>query len=305
MRMSRSANLLTSTCILATCVVLGACRFPGQGGGKAPTGQIVATVDGKEITLLELRAELGSAHFTDPKQQKAAEQAALQRIVVRKILAKAARDQGLDKSPTFALQHQRTEDALLDQTLEENFASQVPAPTREEAQSFVSSHPDMFAERKVFLVDQIRMAPSVDQNLVKQMQPLNTLDAIAALLTANHVDFKRGSDTLDALSVTPQMVEAVMKLPPGEVFIYPTNGMVVADQIRETHVTPFLGDPAVNYAMQFLRIQRTREAVGRQMSAILTKAAGKVRYNDAYKPPKPTPVAPPAASAAPKAPAGK
>ena len=42
------------------------------------------------------------------------------------------------------------------------------------------------------------------------------------------------------------------------------------------------------------------------MSAILTKAAGKIRYNDAYKPPKPpaAPAAPPAASAAPKAPAG-
>src|SRR5688500_6823890 len=74
--------------------------------GKEPSGQVVATVDGQEVTIRELRAELGNLSFATPAERKAGEQAALQAIVNRKLLAKASEDQKLDKSPEFALQKQ-------------------------------------------------------------------------------------------------------------------------------------------------------------------------------------------------------
>jgi EpsD family peptidyl-prolyl cis-trans isomerase len=292
------AALLSGASIVLAGTALGACHFPGSGGGKAPTGQVVATVNGKEVTLLELRAELGNTHFTDPKQQKAAEQAALQRIIVRKLLAQAAHDQGIDKKPDFALLQQRADEALLAQSLEQNLVSQVPAPTKEEAQSFVSGHPDLFSERKIFVVDQIRMGRPNNPDLMKQIQPLNSLEAIAAVLNSNHVDFKRGEDNLDVIGMDPRMVEALIKLPPGEVFVFPRGGMVLINQIKETHISPVNGDAATNYAMQLLRAQRTQETVGRQLGAILSKSAGKVRYNAAYQPPKPAAAAAPAATPA-------
>ena len=54
------------------------------GGGK-PTGQVVATVDGEEITSLQLRAELGNFSSRDPNIMKAAQQQALQRIILRRL----------------------------------------------------------------------------------------------------------------------------------------------------------------------------------------------------------------------------
>ena len=282
---------LTALC----CLAIGACRFPGlPGSAKAPSGQVVATVGDKEITLRELEVELNGVNTPDAKTRKAAEQQALQLVVARTILAQEARKEQLDKTPDFALQQQRTIDALLVQSLQAKLAATVPAPSDEEAQRFIADHPDIFAQRKVFVVDTIRMAPPKDPNLINGLKPLKTLPQVEDYLTSNHVDHGRTSGNIDAVGIDPALVDKIAKLPPNEVFLYPANGVLLVNQIRETHVVPFEGDQATKYALAVLKRQRTQEAVARQLRQLVQDAGKTVRYNDAYKP------AAPAGAAAPK-----
>jgi EpsD family peptidyl-prolyl cis-trans isomerase len=134
--------------------MLSGCHFKKV---KAPTGQVVATVGNREITVRELHAEVSAVPAAVASNEKLKEQQALRAIIERTILAAAAKDQGLDKDPQFLLLEQRQSDALLAQRLEAKIAANVPAPTREEAEQFELGNPNMFAERKVFHIDQIRM----------------------------------------------------------------------------------------------------------------------------------------------------
>ncbi len=294
----------------AVCVALGGCHFPGLGGGpKAPTGQVVATVDGREITLRELNAEMGTASYPDPKTRKAAEQVALRNIVARTVLANAARAQGLDKTPDFALQKQRAIDTVLAQALQQKLIASVPQPTKEEAQSFVSSHPDTFLERKVFVVDQIRM-PRVPVEVLKTLEPLKTMEEIEAVLSKDNIPHQRGDATLDAVGADPRLVEFVIKLPPNEVFVLPSNEGLLVNRIKETKVIPFTGDPATEYATKWLTRQRTQDSVSRSFNQLLTASASKIQFNKDYAPPKPVkaatpPGAAPAATATPAQAAGQ
>ncbi|HEX4182360.1 MAG TPA: hypothetical protein VHY34_03800 [Caulobacteraceae bacterium] len=282
-----------------SCLGMAACHFPGlPGGNKPPTGQVVATVDGKEITRLELEAELAGVSTPDPKIRKAAEQQALQMIIARTILADEARKQQLDKTPDFALQQQRATDTLLAQALQNKSAAAVPAPTDDEAQRFITDHPDIFAQRKIFVVDTIRMARPTDPDLIKGLEPLKTLPDVEAYLTAHNIEHGRTSGNIDAVGADPRLIDQIVKLPPNEVFLYPgQNGVLLVNQIRDVHIVPFQGDDATKYAMALLKKQRTQEAVGKQMRQIVQADAKQVQYNEAYKP------APQAATAAPK-PAG-
>ena len=289
--------------VALTCVGAAACHMPGFGSKSAtPAGQVAATVDGQEVTIRELRSELVGVNVTSPAQKHQAEQLALQRIIERKILAKAALAQGVDKTPDFALAKDRAVDTLLAQGLEAKIANAVPPPTREEAQSYVSSHPDTFTERKIFLVDQIRMARPTDPAIVAALKPLNTIDEIAAMLTRDQIRFQRGTSGLDALGADPRMIEAILKLPPNEVFVVPSGNMLLINQVKETRTSPFTGEPAIGYAESILRRQHSQEAVSRQLGPIVKKAVATGRYNKAYQP---TPAAPAAApSGAPPAKAG-
>jgi EpsD family peptidyl-prolyl cis-trans isomerase len=288
----------------AACVALAGCKFPGMGGEhKTPTGQVVAVVEGHEVTLRELNAEMGSAAYPDPKARKAAEQVALRNIVARIVLADAARQQGLDKTPDFALQKDRAIDTVLAQQLEQKLITTVPQPTKEDAQNYIAAHPDIFLERKVFVVDQIRM-PRVPMDILKSLEPLKTIEEIEAVLAKDNIPHQRGDATLDAVGANPQLIDFILKLPPNEVFVLPGNEGLLVNRIKDTKVVPFTGDPAVQFATKWLTRTRTQDAVGRAFNQYLKAAQPKIQFNKDYAPAKPAPTgaaagaAPPAAAAA-------
>jgi EpsD family peptidyl-prolyl cis-trans isomerase len=293
-REEKSMNLreVTVATTLA-CLGLAACHFPGL-GGDAPTGEIAARVEGKDITVSDLRAEIAGAKLTDPRQIQQAEQQALQQIIVRTVLAKAAQDEGIDKTSDFAVAKKRAIDNLLAQSLEAKLAASVPAPTRQEADGFMSSHPDIFADRKVFDVDQIRMAPPSDPRVFQEIRPLKNLDDIIAVLNHEQIKFNRSDARLDAVGADPQLIEEILKLPPHALFILPSNGLLTINQLKDTAIQPFTGDAAETYAISVLRRQHTREVVQRAVGELIARQAKAVRYNKAFQPASPSPGAQPA-----------
>lgn len=298
------------------CIAMSGCGMIG-GGSKAPEGQVVATVNGEEITITELNRELGGASPADPQQRKEMEQAALQNIITRKLLTQSAKEQKLDKTPAYAQQKLQAEEGLMVSALQRKVASTVVNPTRADAEKFVSDHPNMFAQRRVMVVDQVVFG-KFDPKLMEEFKPLNTLEQIEAVLTRENIDYQRTTTVLDTLNAPEGLTETLMKLPAGEVFIFPRGNAVFVNQIRENRVMPFVGDRAITYAQAGLKQQRTQEALAKQVETIRKGADEKITYNDKYKPEKPKPGAAlagkaaaatpapavPAAPAAPAAPAG-
>ena len=280
-----SANI-RRLALVSACLALGACKFPGLGGhAKAPTGQVVATVDGEEITFRELQMEMGSLNVKDPKQRKALEQAALQAIVNRKVMAKAAEKDGLDKTPDYAMQKKKADDLLLAQTMQAKFASSVPPPTSDQAKQFVATHPEMFQDRKIFDLDQVQIQGPVSQDKLDGLKPIKTMEALETYLTSNNLVFRRGSAELDSLVLDPRLTQAITQLPADDMFVIPAQNVVTVNHIVRTRTQPVGGDEAVKLATTILTNQQRQVAVNRQMGLIIGAAASKISYNPAYQPP--------------------
>lgn len=290
---------LTHGAALLACIAMSGCGMFG-GGDKAPKGQVVATVNGQEITITELNRELGGASPANPEQRKALEQAALQSIITRTLAAQAAKEQKLDKTPQFAQQELQARDAMLVGALQRKIAATVPNPTRSDAEKFISEHPNMFAQRRVMVVDQI-ITGRFDDKLMKEFQPLNTLEEVQAVLDRENVEYQRTTTVLDTLNAPEGLSQTLLKLPPGEVFVFPRGNAVFINQIRDSRTVPFTGDRAVNFATAGLKQTRVQEALARQLETLRKAAEGKITYNDKYKPEPAKPGAKPAAPAAPGA----
>lgn len=271
------------------CLALSAC---GGDKGAQPKGQVVATVGGDEITRTQLRAELGqnaAAAGGNADARRQLEQAMLQQIVTRKVLADAARKDGVDKTPEFAMLRDRAEETVLVQAYQEKLVKSVPAIGREDVAKFMNDNPDIFGQRKVFVVDQIRMVRPADPTLLERFRPLTTMEQVLGLLQAEKIPYQRGSDTLDAVGTDPNVVRQIVKLPPNEVFVIPLPGGVLINQIRETRVQPFTGEPAERYARQVLANQRQQEVVAKQFNAVLADGKKNVNYGKGFEPKQPAP----------------
>jgi EpsD family peptidyl-prolyl cis-trans isomerase len=275
------------------CLVLAACGSKN----KTPTGQVVANVDGKEVTAIDLRSELGNFSTTDAKVRKAAEMQALDGIISRKLLSQAAEKAGVDKSPGFAQQVERTKEVLLVQTWETQIAKAVPEPSSVEATKFITDHPAMYAGRKLYDVDQIRFPRPSDPEVIKALAPLKSLEEVSALLKSHNIPVRASQDQMDPLNVDPRLFDQIVKLPPGEVFLMPGGNAVIANRIRESRDAPLTGDVAMKHATAYLKAQHTREALQRQFGSILEAGRTKVKFAKAYEPPN---AAPPPKPAAPK-----
>lgn len=273
---------------VALIALLGGCDMvKNLAHGGAPKGQVVATVNGQEVTLNELQTEIGSNVPNNPAAAKAVEQAALQRIIARDLLAQAAHDQKLDQSPEFAVSLLRAKKELQASLLEKKMASEVPPPQRDEAERFVADNPSMFAQRQLIVLDQIQARPTNDPALIKQLEQLKDMGAADQLLTSKSIPHQRGTNVVDTLRVDPKLVASLQSAAASSDFlIVNLPNMMTINLVKESHPSPVTGDTATQLAMQLLSNRRSQEAVQKQAQAIVTAGLSKVKYNDAYKPAK-------------------
>lgn len=290
---------LTLVAVLALGLATGGCEQVKKlvGGGK-PSGQVVATVNGNEITSIQLRQEMGNFSSKDPAVMKAAQQQALQQIILRRVIVNTAQEQKLDKSAEYDMQLRRGEENLLVQSYQRKVGMAVAVPSRQEAENYISANQGKFTGRRILVVDQVIVGPN---NISpERLKALNTLGEVKALYDAEGIAYQTNVATLDTLSIDPRMIDAVDKLPEGEVFVIPQRGSVLFNRVISTHAVPFRGDPAIAYAVNQLRNQRGQEAVVRQVELLRKGAESSIVYNDAFKPP--TPKKAPAAKAGTAAP---
>jgi peptidyl-prolyl cis-trans isomerase C len=295
----KSKALLIGLAVSTSLTLSGCDKIKGLMGGK-PSGQVVATVDGQEITALELRQEMNGFTSRDPKVTKAAQQQALQQIILRRLVVQKAKEEKLDKSPDYTLQVRRGEEGLLTQLYERKLAAALAPPTQRDAENYVVAHPDQFANRKIITLDQLIAAPNNKLDPQK-LASLKTLEEVKAFFDANAVPYQESSGEIDSLTANPQLIAQISRLPSGEVFVVPQRGAFVFNRIASMRTAPFKSDLATNYAMNLLRQQRGGDAVRKDVMALRKAAEPKIVYADGYKPDAPAkaPAAAPAAAAAP------
>lgn len=274
---------------LAATLLLAGCGGDAESGGDEPLqkGQTVATVNGKDITIHELNAELMGVALPPGDRRKQVEQGALQGLISRTILADIARERGIDKSPAYLMQRRRANEALLVQMLQGDIASKITPPTRDEATRFMQENPNLFANRKIYSLDQIQFQAPEDLNSLREFQPLTSMEQVEQKMIEDRVEYRRAPAKLDSVGMEPNFVRQIEQLPPGEVFIVPNSGIIFVNRITGEEVVPFTGEPAMNYAMNLIQRQRVAEATQRELKAKIEAARAGVKYQSGFGPAQP------------------
>lgn len=270
--MKRSAAIAVT---LATLLVAGC--------GKEATGQVAAVVNGEEITLQEINAEIGSASVPDGVDKKVVQQAALQRIIERRLLAQAAREDGIDKTPDYLLRERQLRDALLVQLMGQRAERTLKVPDQQEIDKFIADNPLMFAERKVLTIDRIQfpLPQSVDQ--LKALENDHSIDAVAARLQQMGIEFRRDKPLIDAASLGQKRMSQIRALPPGEPFVIPENGVVTVGVITAERAEPISPEQARPLAVQALRKQKLTETVQQRLKQ--SRETAEIEYQEGFAPP--------------------
>jgi len=272
-----SKRLAFST-VCAMAALLAACHK------GVPEGQVAATVDGEEVTLQELNTEIQASNLPQGVDKQVAQREALQRIIDRKLILKAARDKKIDKSPEFQSVKQRTDELLLAQAYVKQQQAAVPVPNDSDISKFMSEHSNAFGNREMLQLDQIQFRPAGPGDIKKlsQIEKDHNLDAVATHLTALGIKFKRGKAGLDTAQLPTEVINRI-NAQPGEPFVIPLNGIITINAVIGHQAAP--GDPAEmrQQAVGLWRNQQFGKLVSDKVKEL--RSSAKITYQTGFAPP--------------------
>jgi len=296
MAISKSALVLG----VALAAIVGGCNKKDD----LPKGQVVATVDGTDITTTELNSEIALAQAPPEVPRKTIEQASLARIVERRMLADVAIKRGLDKNPAYLMEKRRLDDGLLVQALQTSVAAKVPEVTTAATEKYIDAHPMQFADRKIYSIDQIQfLRPNNIASI--GLQDAKTMADVERVLNAANIEFRRAPASVDTMTAAPQLSKAILEIltrDPNEVFMFADQPrgapapIVYINHVTDTNSQPFVGAKAVAVAQPILQREAVQKALTEELKKIKAEEKSKIVYAKGYEPP--AEVATPAAKAA-------
>lgn len=263
---SRRSVVLFATLALAAC-------------GGSPTGQVVAQVNGKEITERAIDAELATAHAEPGPAAKALIPAALDRVVTREVLVQQARRAGLDKSPDFLAMQQRADDIVLAEMMTRKLAAALPAPSQQDIDGYVAANPFRFARRAYLQTDTIEVPGGAIKP--RDLVPLHSIDAVEGLLHDRHLSYQRLIQAVDTALIPTSLARQLSSVPAGEPVVLPRSEGLQVIAVRRVDPAPLPDQTARALAADALR----QTAVAQQVKTL--REGSKIEYRKDFGPGKP------------------
>ncbi len=118
-----------------------------------PEGQVLATVDGIEITRREVLAERRAMGLTDAADNDAERARVIDRLVERKLVARAAGDMLIDRDPDFQIEARRRREMLLAESYRQRIAATLPPPNDAMLAQWIAARPLSYRQRAYWTVE--------------------------------------------------------------------------------------------------------------------------------------------------------
>ncbi len=267
--------------IVAISIVLALQGCAKQAGGQA----IVSGRNGFEVPLAEFEQARDAAISSGSAESQAE---TLQRVVDQKLFADEARRERLDRDLSVVQAIEAARRAILANAYAERLMREIPQPTEAKISDFYSSHPALFADRKILSLDEIavRADPTVTAELKKQFAGAE--GSLAALqenlarrgLTAPILHVQRAPEALDMAAASK-----IGQLKVGESVIYQSpreTHFAVVTAVQSAPLSEAQAEPQIR---SLLSSQARRELVDKEGARL--KAAAKLTYAKGYAPAAP------------------
>jgi len=226
--LGRISKLLIT--LLAFTVVVGC----GKKDGDDKVSQSIVRVNGDEITVLQLNNELQRANV-QASQHEAAGKQITSALVDRQILMQEAHKNRLDRNPRVMQAIENAKIQILAQAYIEDKASTVAKPTEAEVADYRSKHAEIFANRKVFVMEEL--AFKVDAANVQGIQSLSdsakTLEDVTRWLNNHQISYTRNRTSHAAETLPSQLLGKIINMVVGDLLFINSNGSTVAASMLE------------------------------------------------------------------------
>ncbi|HEV3008391.1 MAG TPA: EpsD family peptidyl-prolyl cis-trans isomerase [Burkholderiales bacterium] len=224
-----------------------------------PAAQLVAKVNGTEISVHQLRA--GSA---------GAAAQALEKVIDRELLVQRALAEKLDRDPQVAQSIENARRQLLAQAYLERAASAAAGSSRDEVRAFYAENPALFAERRVYRLRELVVSAPAEMIDVLRAEAVRArdLEEVAGWLRSRNTKFSADGLTQPAEQLPLSYLPQLARMKPGEIAVFATPLGASVIQLVHAEPAPLSEQQAVPLIEQFLAGRKRLETAAAEVKRL-------------------------------------
>lgn len=275
----RPAAFLAPRRTLCVALVLAGAALAGCNRDQpaaAKPGQALASVNGEEITVLQLNEEMQRAAVPAAQQQAASKQL-LQALIDRELLEGEAAREKIDRDPKVMQAIERARSLIIAQAYMQKRVGDVGRPTQAEVEDYFNKNPQFFANRKQFAMNQVVMpASAVTPELRAAADNARSLEEVAVYLDARGIEYGRTQVTRSTADLKPEVASRLLSMPKGQLFFVQEGQramLISIAEVREAPVSLALAAPQIT---QYLTNRKNKELAQAEIQRL--RATAKIAY---------------------------
>jgi EpsD family peptidyl-prolyl cis-trans isomerase len=278
MKIHRASFLAAIACVT---VVLTACEQPATSAKDA----VAAKVDGAIISEAELNRAVSRLDKLNIAETTQARGKVLEALIDQHLISNAAKNAKLDKVPEVALAMQQAQRQVLVEAYMEHLVKDLAAPGDTEIQDYYTRHPELFAQRKVYRVQELELQldPARVAEVEAQLKQSRTLADFAAWLKAQGVDGKAGVVVKPAEQIPAPMLARLANMNDGQVAVVPMGeNHVSVLQLQGSQSQPVTLEQAKDAIKRILLGEKRKTLLEAEIRKL--RASSKLEYSSGFTP---------------------
>lgn len=264
---------------------------------EKPATQIVAKVNDDEITVHQLNSAVAKVPNVSPENVDAVRKEVLEKLVNQQLAVQQAEKNKIDRSAEVIMMMDAAKRDILTKAYLSQLVGNLPQPSEQEASKFYDEHPELFAQRRIYKLQEI-VIPRKDAPLdeIREAAGSKTMDDMVAWLKSKNIQFRTGGATRAAEQISLPMLAEVSSLQDGQTKLIETPEALTVVHLVSSEQSPVDKEAAMQRIPRFLANEQAKDIINEDLQRL--KTAAKIEYlNDFSSMAQQEPASPPVAEA--------
>ncbi|MDX1915348.1 MAG: EpsD family peptidyl-prolyl cis-trans isomerase [Methylophilus sp.] len=266
--------------VMLSSLLLVACGDKEDGGveTKSSASQVVAKVNGDEISVHQVNLQLGRAGNITPEQSKEVSKKIVSKLVDQQLLLQKAKEVKLDRDPRILQILEASKAEILAKAYLEQVSSKTSKPTDAQIDKFYTEHPELFEKRRIFRLQELIVDANPDKyaTIEAGIKDLKNITEIAVWLKENKFVFNANTNVKPAEQLPGGLLKMLQPLSDGQFIALNTGKTLNIVNLAASQDQPVPKDKAKPVIEQYFLNTGKAELVKKELEALRSKA--KVEY---------------------------
>lgn len=266
------AKTLAFTATILFISALAACSNRGEDG--KPASQVAAKVNSGEISIHQINFLLQRTPGLTPEKSAEAKRKILDELVNQELAVQQALEAKLDRDPKVMQSMEAARREILARAYLEQAVAGKNRPTPEEVKAYYREHPELFADRRIYRVQEIGFAadPKVVAAVREQIAKAKSGEDLLNRLRAEGIQAAGAVMVKPAESISLDILPQLSRMKDGQSAIFENGGRASLITLIESASEPVAEEAARPVIEHFLTGRQTDELAKAALQELRRKA---------------------------------